>query len=280
MSASLIRFALIHPGSAAHPDQPRVLHFNVEGATVSASRAHNTVHLLVLDTRRMNTPCLKAAFEETNRLRITPGFKHGVLVCDVPLLPVVRSAMRVGLRDIIHEPLTARQLVQLLRAATPGNRTCSHQIAALGAIVRTLAAADGPASPSARLARREYALAQRSEQLEHAETRIALQRAALEDREQKLRAGTRRLERDFAALQSDSDLARPKPAPAAATPSATPFTATPFTASPFATDLQAIARQLAERAHALDIREQMLKEMEGLLLAQVAAPAGQQAVGW
>lgn len=267
MSAPLIHFALIHPGSAAHPEQPRVLHFNVEGASVSSSRPHNTVHLLVLDTRRMNPACLKAAFEETDRLRRSPGFKHGVLVCDVPLIPVVRSAMRVGLRDIIHEPLTARQLVQLLRAATPGHRACSRQIAALGAIVRTLATGDRPSTaPSSILARREYALLQRAEQLDHRETRLALARAALEDREQKLRAGTRRLEREFAALQKDSDLAP------AAPPAPVVNTATPFTASPFATDLQAIATQLAERAHALDIRERMLREMETLLLAQVTTP--------
>jgi len=280
MSASLIHFALIHPGSAAHPGLPRVLHFNVEGSDPAVPAAAAPVHLLVLDTRRMNAACLAAAFEETNRLRRFPGFRHGVLVCDVPLLPVVRSAMRVGLRDIIHEPLTARQLVQLLRAATPGHRACSRQIATLGAIVRTLAAADGPASPSADIARREYALAQRADQLTHMETRLSLERAALEDREQKLRASTRRLERDFAALQSETALARPKPAASVSTPTATPFTASPFTTSPFATDLQAIATQLAERAHALDIRERMLQEMESLLLAQVTTPSTPQAANW
>lgn len=280
MSASLIHFALIHPGSAAHPEHPRVLHFNVGEDSVSTSPADAPVHLLVLDARRMNPACLKAAFAETLRHRSSPGFKHGVLVCDVPAIPVVRGAMRSGLRDIIQQPLTARQLVHLLRAATPGHRTCSRQIAALGAIVRTLAAADGPASSSAILARHEYALNQRSEQLDHRETRLTLERAALEDREQKLRASTRRLERDFAALQSETALTRPKPAAIVSTPTATPFTASPFTTSPFATDLQAIAAQLAERAHALDIRERMLQEMETLLLAQVTAPAAPHAAHW
>lgn len=267
MSASLIHFVLVHHGEAAHPEHPRVLHFGVESGTGggNGSLAHSGVHLLVLDARRMNPACLKAAFTEVKRLRSSPGFKHGVLVCDLPHLPVIQGAMRAGLRDVIHQPLTARQLVHLLRAATPGHRTCSRQIAALGAIVRTIDATDRPTSASAAaLARREYALMQRADQLDHRETRLTLERAALEDREQKLRASARRLERDYAALQAETDTIRPKP-PAPVSPP----TATPFSASPFATDLQAIATQLAERAHALDIRERMLQEMEALLTAQL-----------
>ena len=268
MSASLIHFVLVHHGEAAHPEHPRVLHFGVENGTGggNGALAHSGVHLLVLDARRMNPACLKAAFAEVKRLRSSPGFKHGVLVCNLPQLPVIQGAMRSGLRDVIHEPLTARQLVHLLRAATPGNRACSRQIAALGAIVRTVDATDRPTSASAAgLARREYALMQRADQLDHRETRLTLERAALEDREQKLRASARRLERDYAALQAETDAVRPKPAAPVPTP-----TATPFSASPFATDLQAIATQLAERARALDIRERMLQEMETLLTAQLS----------
>jgi len=270
MSVLLIQFALIHHGSAAHPHQPRVLHFGVETDDGGEPLVGEPVHLLVLDARRMNAVCLKAALAETHRRRISPGFKHGVLVCEAPALPVVQGAMRAGLRDIIHEPLTARQLLGLLRSATPGHRTCSRQIAALGAVVRTIAAADRPASSSALLARREYALTQRAEQLAHMETRLALERAALEDREQKLRVSARRLERDFVALQADADSVRPRISAGAPTS----HTATPFSRSPFAADLQAIAAQLTERANTLDIRERMLQEMETLLLAQVALPAG------
>lgn len=266
MSASLIHFALIHPGTAAHPAHPRVLHVNIDGASAtSAPPADSTVHLLVLDARRMNPGCLRAAFAEIQRQRTFPGFKHGVLVCDVPALPLVQGAIRAGLRDIIHEPLTARQLVHLLRAATPGHRARSRQIAAFGALVRTLAAADTSASPSANLARREYALSQRADQLAHMETRLTLDRAALEDREQKLRAGTRRLERDFAALQKDADIAAPADVAIPANPTATPFTASPFPSASFVTDLQAIAAQLDRRARDLDLREKLLLEMEALL---------------
>lgn len=271
MNALLIHFVLIHHGGASKPDAPRVLHFGVSPTAEVGPSGKAPVHLLVLDARRMNPACLRAAFAEAQRLRATPGFLHGVLVCDVPLLPIVQSAIRTGLRDIIQEPLTARQLVHLLRSATPGQRACARQVAALSAIVRTVAAADQPAvTPSAILARREYALVQRAERLDHREARLALERAALEEREEQLRASSRRLDRELVSSQADRDARR----------TARTSTATPFTASPFAVDLQAIATQLEERARALDIRERMLQEMEVLLTAQVAGSDAAGSPGW
>ncbi|MFA6962155.1 MAG: hypothetical protein WC205_15475 [Opitutaceae bacterium] len=279
MPASLIHFVLIHQGTPAHPEQPRVLHFGAQDQAGHSTLAHTSVDLLVLDARRMTNACLQSAFREVVRVRAMTGLQHGVIVCDVPKLPIVLGAMRAGLRDIIHEPLSARQLVQMLRVASPNRRTCARQIAALAAIVRTLNT-ERSSLPASTLARREFALEQRAEKLAHMETRLTLERAALEDREQKLRTSTRRLERQFAALQNDADAPRPasapKPpeAPAITSPfSRPPFvngTASPFSASPFVTDLQAIADQLDERTKALDIRERMLQEMEVLLSAQLA----------
>lgn len=274
MPASLLHFILVQHGVASHPARPRTLRLHVDAQ--ARPPAEVPAHLLVLDSRRMNPACLKAAFAEIRRLRETPGFRHGVLVCDVPALATVQSAIRAGLNDIIQEPLTARQLAGLLRATNPGRRACADQLSALAAIVRTVAASDGPApAPSTILARREYELVQRAERLAHKETRLALERAALEERERQLRAGARRLDREFAALQQDADLARPSPPPPASETTASPFGATvsPFSAHPFAPDLQNLAAQLAERARALDIRERMLHEMETLLAAQFAPPA-------
>ena len=268
MASSLIHFALIHAGAAASPGQPRVLHFAVDDQGDGAAPPHTPVHLLVLDARRMNPACLQVAFLEVTRLRRSPGVRHGVLVCTMPLLPIVLGAMRAGLRDIIHEPPTARQLLHLLRVATPGHRACARQLSALAVLVRLLASSGRASDSSVSLARREYALVQRADQLAHTETRLALERAVLEDREHQLRAGTRRLEREFAALQKDPDIARPAPA------------ATPPTAHPFATDLQAIAARLDERAQALDLRERMLLEMETLLTAQLAGAHAQEAESW
>jgi hypothetical protein len=291
MPASLIHFVLIHTGSATSPGQPCTLHFGLQNQAGQDSLAHTSVDLLVVDARRMKPDCLQAAFAEVIRIRSQNGFRHGILVCDVPKLPSVLGALRAGLRDIIHEPLTARRLVQILRTASPGHRIGSQQIAALAAIVRTLTT-ERSTRPRSTLARREFALEQRADKLTHMETRLTLERAALEQREQKLRTNARHLERQFAALQNDSDV--PKPAPTA---TATPFTSSPFasqppfatsstasplSASPFVADLQAIAAQLAERANALDIRERMLLEMERLLSTQTPGPnpANASAVPW
>ncbi|MET0262630.1 MAG: hypothetical protein ABW223_07015 [Rariglobus sp.] len=279
MHSSLIHFALVHQGDATRPDEPRVLHFGVEGDAGNGTTAATPIHLLVLDVRRMKPACVQAAFAVVKRLRRAPGILHGVLVCDVPLLPLVLGAMRAGLRDLIHEPLTARQLLRLLRVATPAHRASARQISALAALVRTVASSDRAASPASTLARREYALVQRAEQLGHMETRLTLERATLEDREHKLRAGTRRLEREFAALQKDADIPKPAATPASSISNA-PFSPGTVSASPFATDLQAIAAQLSERAHALDIRERMLHEMETLLTAQLAHHETQPAGSW
>jgi DNA-binding NarL/FixJ family response regulator len=281
MPASLIHFVLIHEGTATRPGQPRTLHFSLQNQAGNDSLARTAVDLLVVDARRMKDACQQAAFAEVARIRAQNGLRHGVLVCDVPKLPMVLGALRAGLRDIIHEPLTARRLVEILRTASPGQRVGSPQIAALAAILRTLAADRAP-GPASTIARREFALEQRADKLAHMETRLSLERAALEQREQKLRTNARHLERQFAALQNDSDV--PKPAPAATAgpsgsrpPFATGSTASPFSASPFVTDLQALAAQLSERAAALDIRERMLIEMERLLGSQPPAAAQREA---
>ncbi len=271
MLASLLHFVLIHQGAADKKNQPRALHFTVDADAVrQASSASSPADLLVIDSRRMSPVCVQAAFEHANRLRGGVGFRHGVLVCDVPLLPLVVGAMRAGLRDIIHEPITTRQLVKMLRAASPERRAFAPQAAALVAIMRTVAGTDRPAGNAVSIARREYALMQRAEKLANMETRLTLERAALEDRDQKLRASTRRLESEFAALQKDTDVPRtPIPEPAVGQ-SVPPFVAVE---SPFATDLQSVIDRLSERARALDIRERMLQEMETLLLAQQFSPA-------
>lgn len=281
MHAAPAHLVLLHRGSAARPDRPRSLHFSLSEHAGREGLAHTPVDLLVIDGRRMTGACLSAALAEAGRLRGATGVRHGVLVCEVPRLPVVVAALRAGLRDIVHEPLTARQLVQMLRAATPGKRACRHRLAALAAIVRTLAAGGMPA-PANTAARREYELELRAEQLAHKETRLSLERAALEDREQKLRAAARQMERRFAL---DKNEAPSRPASATAGPfgsvSAAPFplaagaaSAHPFGAPSLVADLQAIADRLEARDKALDIRERMLREMEALLVARPAEAPG------
>ena len=121
-----------------------------------------------------------------------------------------------------------------------------------------------PPLPAVEIARRDSELSSRAEQLANIEKRLAFDRAALEARDQELRASTRRLERNLARQQNDTDI----PAPAASQ------TASPFgsTASPFgAADLQALATRLDQRARDLDFREKLLREMEALLTASAQA---------
>ena len=108
-----------HHGEAAHPEHPRVLHFGVESDTAAAggSLAHSAVHLLVLDARRMPPACLKAAFAETKRLRTAPGFKHGVLVCNLPQLAVIQGATEILSEHTRERPPAGKALARIQRAA-------------------------------------------------------------------------------------------------------------------------------------------------------------------
>ena len=110
-----------------------------------------------------------------------------------------------------------------------------------------------PPVPAVEITRRENELSSRAEQLANIEKRLAFDRAALEARDQELRASTRRLERNLTRLQNDADAPAPVPGPA---PS-------PFAAA----ELQALAVRLEQRTRDLDFREKLLREMEALLTA-------------
>lgn len=250
MSRTLLNFTLVHRGCARNPDKPRVEQLHVRRTGDEGGDRQPAPSLLVVDTRGMTPACADLSLRGAGRLRRGDDLRHGVLVCDVPRLPLVVAAMRAGLRDIITEPLSSAQMLRLLRAAAPGGRVTRRQFSALAALLRGLAQA--PRTPAARhLALREHELLQRADQLANRETRLELERAALEERERQLRASTLGFERRFAALQRDTDLAPRRPEPAAPT------------------ELEGLAAKLTERAKALDIRERILQELENILLGQL-----------
>ncbi len=253
MPQPLVHCVLIRRGPGNKPGTPSVLHLDVKGIIHQAGPRRQPVNLVVVDSQGMREDCQKAAFAEVTRLRSSNVFRHGVLVCDSPRLPLIVAAMRAGLRDVISEPLSARQLAQLLNANSPAGRTTTPQFAALAATLRAFAAPSR--TPSERsLTRRENALLKRNEELQNQEARLTVERASLEEREQQLRTNTRRFERTFAAMQKDLDVTPP---PAAQS------------APPFHPELEGIAVKLAERTKALDIRERMLQELENILLGQL-----------
>lgn len=256
MPDTLFNFTLIHRGGSANPHHPRMEQLQLRrGESGGDTRVH-ACSLLVVDARGMTSACTDLALREAGRLRRESHARHGVLLCNVPRVPLVVAAMRAGLRDIIHEPLSATHMLRFLRAATPGRRLSARQVSALAALLRGLAQA--PRQPASRhLAQREHALQQHAEQLANRETRLELERAALEERERQLRASSLSLERRFAALQRDTDLAaanEPEPAGVAGTRN---------------TGIDGLAARLKERAQALDIRERILQELEHILLGQL-----------
>ncbi len=245
---------LITAGSPNRPNVPAVQQLRLlmgAGAKASKTRA---VHLLVVDTRRMNAACLDAALEEVAVINRSLGFNLGVLACRLPTLKLTVAAMRAGLHDIIHEPLGARRVRNLVRTAMPGVRISLAEFSPLAALLRAFVGRPAVRElPTHLLARRELDLARRSEQLENIEKRLAFDRAVLDARDQELRACTRRLEREWVRLQTDADI--------------TPVPTTPAAVAPFTADLHSLAHQLEQRARDLGFREKLLREMEALLAA-------------
>lgn len=233
-------------------DQPAIHQLRIQGGA-DATAAARAVHLLVLDIRGMRRGAIDLAFDEVGVVNRSLGFNHGILLCDAPTLPITVAAIRAGLRDLAHGPISARRLRSIVQQACPAISVGTFRT--LAALLRSLDAKSVQETPAIELARREQALAQRSEQLANIERRLAFDRAALEERDRELRASARRLERELAAQQLDQDRPAAPPAPAAA-------------------ELQTLAQRLAQRAAELDFREKLLLEMQALLTAQadVRAP--------
>lgn len=227
-------------------EQPAIHQIRLQrGADGGASA--RAVHLLVLDIRGMRRPSIDLAFDEVGVINRSLGFNHGVLFCDAPNVPLTVAAIRAGLNDLVHGPVTASRIRSILQQTCPA--ASRNDFRALSSLFRTLGLGAARALPASELARREQALAHRSEQLANIERRLAFDRAALEERDRELRASARRLERELAAQQLEDA----PPAP---------------TTGPAAAELQALARRLSQRAAELDFREKLLLEMQALLTAK------------
>ncbi len=213
-----------------------------------------TVNLLILDSRRMESACFQAACAQVRVIRRDLGLNYGVIVCQAPTLPLVVAAIRCGLRDIIYQYVSAARLRSVLQSANPGVRLKVKEFDAIAAFFRTFSGVSVSDSPGSDLARREHELARRAEQISQAEKQLVADRESIENRERELRERTRRLDRQLARMQNDSDVS---------------VTASPFPApsSPPFAEIQAMSRQLEKRAAELDVREKLLREMESLLLA-------------
>jgi hypothetical protein len=251
---------LLTRGHRTLPDLPCVRQIQLQTSeSKSPAQSHaRAVHLLVLDARRMSAACLEASLTEVSTINSTLGFRVGVLLCSTPTLELTVKTMRAGLHDIIRDTLNARSLCKLVQNALPGSRL-GHE--ALVTVFSLLRLSGGNQTfmqplPAAEIARRENELSSRAEQLSNIEKRLAFDRAALEARDQELRTSTRRLERNLARQQSDTDVSAP---------------ATPPVPHIAAAELQALAARIEQRSRDLDFREKLLREMEALLTASAQA---------
>lgn len=207
------------------------------------------VDLLVLDARHMSQSCIEAAMKAVSEIRVRNGFRHGVLLCEKPALPLVVAAIRTGLRDVISQFIGAAHLRQLLRSALPTlTRREYRGIVAFLRAFNSFSAVDGDSLP---LARRAEELDRRNEDLTEQFKILNAEKDRLSRLEQELRERTRRLDRQIARLQNDSDVGQ---------------TSAPFGGGVSA-DHAAMAKRLDQRAAELDVREKLLNEMQTLLLS-------------
>lgn len=211
------------------------------------------VDLLVLDARHMHQGGIEAAMKAVADIRTRHGFRHGVLLCAQPALPLVVSAIRIGLRDVISQYISAAHLRQLLRSAIPS--LTRREYRSIVAFLRAFNAFSSTNGHSVPLARQSEELDRRKRELDEQTKIFEIEKDRLARADQEIRERTRRLDRQIARLQNDSDVSG-------------------LTSSPFATgsaspmpDTAAQSRRLDQRAAELDLREKLLNEMQTLLLS-------------
>lgn len=218
------------------------IHHHHGSAAVTPSRY---VDLLVLDARHMSQSCIETAMKSVAEIRTRNGFRHGVLLCEKPALPLVVAAIRTGLRDVISQFISAAHLRQLLRSALPTlTRREYRGIVAFLRAFNSFSAVDGDSLP---LARRAEELDRRNEDLTEQFKILNAEKDRLSRLEQDIRERTRRLDRQIARLQNDSDVS--------------------VSSATVSADQAAMAKRLDQRSAELDVREKLLNEMQTLLLS-------------
>jgi DNA repair exonuclease SbcCD ATPase subunit len=223
------------------------VHHHSASATPAERAPSPNVNLLVLDARQMSAECLNEATRKVVEMRAKNGLRHAILLCDKPDLPLLVASIRCGLRDVVSKHIDAAHLRQLLRAADPGLSRRDYRDAI--AFLRTFNAfATGEGGSTG------HTLARRAEELGRLATTLAEQEKDLADEkdrlarlDQDIRERTRRLDRQIARLQNDSDITPAAPAANTA-------------------ELDALAQKLEKRSAELDVREKLLNEMQTLLL--------------
>lgn len=210
--------------------------------------------LAVVDAHRMSPAAIKEALALAGGQKRSGAVRRVVLLCPEPTLDMVVSAMRAGVADIVPWAPGARGLLRILRAALPADARSRAKLRALIATGRSLLRAQAARKPGAAtdFSCEAAELARRREALAREEARIEGLRSALAMREAQLLRQQSRVEEALAQLQASRGEAGVD--------------------AERLENLEARERELAERARALDVREGMLREFEGLLEGASRAP--------
>jgi hypothetical protein len=222
-----------------------------------------TINLLILDSRRMEPECFEAACDKIVLMRKTFGLHYGVLVCNAPTLQLTVAAIRCGLRDVIYQYITATRLRAIISASNPNVRISIKEFNALASFLRTFSGSADTTNPVADIARREEEIARRSNELNNLERKLAAEKDAVENRDRELRERTRRLDRQFALMQTDGDIG----------------TSASSTTALQSAELQSLSRKLEQRSAELDFREKLLLEMETVFNTTPEIPTRKNPLG-
>ena len=206
------------------------------------------VGLLIVDAREMSAECFTATCAEVGAIRARLGLNLGVLVCKQPSLPLTVSAIRCGLHDIVIKYISAEHLRDLLRVASPGVRL--QQFHSVVSFLRTFSGFSANEQSARNPARREQELVRKRDELGELERKLQAEKETVAHREHDLRELTRRVDRQLARLQTDSDAG--------------------IGESSLTTDraeFEEFKQRLEKRSAELDLREQILNDMQDLFTA-------------
>jgi hypothetical protein len=220
----------------------------------------------------MDPAALNAAIVWVARARNTQPVRKAIMVCAKPPIEFVVRAIRAGINDIFERPLSGRQIFGLLarEQSQDAVRQAARSIMQCG---RLLAGTEGSAANATapNLLERERRLEDLQKQQAAESARLEQMRETLHVRETEILTRARRLDDEFARMQTDSDLATAEAGTAAAVAAGM----IPAGDSDEHNRLRAAEAQLKTRAAELDnretalaTRERMLREFEAMLLSQ------------
>jgi hypothetical protein len=253
-------------GSGPLPARLHELHFD---ARAQEDNPTNLIDLIVVDGRDMDSSALNAAIVWVARTRNTQPVRKAIMISQKPPIEFVVRAIRAGINDIFERPLTGRQIFLLLAREQPRGavRQAARSIMQCGRILAGTESMGGEAS-GPNILERERRVEDLQKNLAAESARLEQLRETLHVREAEVMMRARRLDEEFARMQTDADVistAGPAVAPGEIPPGNSDEHERLRAAE---SQLKTRASDLDRREVALATRERMLREFEAMLLSQ------------